>query len=485
MRHTPAAVVAAMLVVPGVCRAQEAAPDWRAAEAPLLTEHVQVTSRERFVKAGEAYFDHQSPPRWIVFQAVPNPGEGREADAFYSMYVARLRYEGSGERARIVGIEEPVRISPEGSANTCGWFHPAEPHRVLFGSTLVKPKAPEGGAGSGYRGGRGYVWQFPDEMDVVERAVPQIVPTLPESDPVRRQMARLEAIKADFEARLAKIRPRMTDPALKRDQQQAAAQEYVSVSDEMLARLDEDCPDVRSRQDWMAPRPVFTRGRYDAECSWSPDGRFVLYAHVRDERTAAPDGPPKDDADIWVYDTKDDAHFPLVAHDGYDGGPFFSPDGKRICYRSDRRMDDKLQIYVADLRFGPDGVTPVGVEREQAVTAGEDVNWAPYWHPTGRYLVFASSRVSHGNYEVFAAEVPPMGETVDVARIRTRRVTQAAGADILPAFSDDGRWMVWTAQRGEPAKGEPKASSQVWIARTGAAMKDAKAMFADAPAPRP
>ena len=41
----------------------------------------------------------------------------------------------------------------------------------------------------------------------------------------------------------------------------------------------------------------------------------------------------------------------IVQAKGYDGGPFFSPDGKRICYRSDRHGDNMLQIFVADLAF--------------------------------------------------------------------------------------------------------------------------------------
>src|SRR5439155_1297637 len=101
-------------------------------------------------------------------------------------------------------------------------------------------------------------------------------------------------------------------------------------------------------------QPVFSRPNYDAECSYSKDGRFILYAHVRDEQTR---GRP--DADIWVYDTRTGQQHEIVHADGYDGGPFFSPDNKRICYRSDRRGDDLLQLFVADLVFDKDGV-PIG-----------------------------------------------------------------------------------------------------------------------------
>jgi hypothetical protein len=460
--------------------ATPAAPpaDWRAAEAPLLTDHVQITARERFLKAGEAYFDHASPPRWVVFQAIPVPAQGQNPDAFYSMYVARLKYETDAPKPgdRITGIEEPVRISPEGSANSCGWFHPQQPWRVLFGCTLVAPKAREG---SGYRGSRGYVWQFPDEMDLCERSITAIAKALPEADPFAQQVRRMDAIMAEYTPKLAELRGATRQPGAVG---QAAAKGYVSLSDELFAKLDAECPDVRRVQNWASPQPVFTRRRYDAECSYSPDGRFILYAHVRDEPTKAPSGEPKDDADLWLYDTRTQAQVELVARDGYDGGPFFSPDGKRICYRSDRKLNDELQVYVADLAFDAEGV-PTGIARETPITAGSDVNWAPYWHPSGEYLVFASSNVGHQNYEVFAAEVPPMGATREASQLRTRRVTNAPGADVLPAFSDDGRYFIWTCQRGEPAPGETKPSSQVWIARTTPGMGGAKAMFGEAAKP--
>jgi hypothetical protein len=50
----------------------------------------------------------------------------------------------------------------------------------------------------------------------------------------------------------------------------------------------------------------------------------------------------------------------------------------------------------------------------------------------------------------------------------TRRVTFAGGADVLPVFSRDGRWMMWTAQRGEMIVGETRPSSQLWMARWNA-----------------
>jgi len=356
-------------------------------ESRLLSGHVQLTSRDAFVKAGEAYFDHHSPPRWIIFQAVPVPPAGREPDPFYSMYVARLTRNAQGE---IVGIGPPVLVSPPGSANTCGWFHPSEPGLVMFGSTL-RPPAAEQAAGFQV-GTRKYVWQFPEETEVcVARVALPAEPTPGQSAPPAR------------------------------------------------------------------PEPLFTRAHYDAECTWSPDGRHVLYTHVREPK----DENDRPDADIWVYDTRRDRHTPLVEAPGYDGGPFFSPDGTMICYRSDRRLDDRLQVFVARLERGPDGAI-TGLASERQLTDDSHVNFGPFWHPSGRFLAFGSSAVGHHNYEVFAIEVDLEKKSAD---LRQRRVTHAPGADLLPAFSDDGALMMWTAQRGPLASGETRPSSQVWLVR--------------------
>src|SRR5690606_18841641 len=118
------------------------------------------------------------------------------------------------------------------------------------------------------------------------------------------------------------------------------------------------------------------------------------------------------------------------------------------------------QIFIAALDFNDDGV-PVGIKSEHQLTDNSHVNWAPYWHPSGEYLVYASSEAGHHNYEVFAVEVAPGKEP---RTIRTRRITQASGADVLPVFSDDGSLMMWTAQRGPAAEGEGRPSSQIWIA---------------------
>ena len=361
--------------------------DWRRLEAPLLTEHVQLTSRDMFVKAGEAYFDPTTT--WVIFQAVPVADEGTPAGNHYSMYVARLRRNADGA---IVGLDEPILLSEPGSANTCGWFHPTVPGLVLFGSTVVEPSLDEK---PGYDSGR-YRWAFPIEMEIVQRYVPEIA-----------RDAGVDEVPEEYAACVS------------------------------------------------APAPIFEIPGYTAEGSWSSDGRYLLYAHASVENSEA----RRPDADIWIYDTKTGEHHEIVGELGYDGGPFFSPDGTAICYRSDRRRDNLLQLFVTELTFDDNGAP--SAKREIPLTANAEVNWAPFWHPSGKLLIFASSAMGHTNYEVFSIE---FGDAAP-SELATRRVTRATGADVLPVFSPDGSLMMWTAQRGPLAEGEERPSSQLWIAK--------------------
>src|SRR5215831_8988938 len=89
-------------------------------ESDTLSEVVQLT--RGFDRAGEAYFSPDM--KWIVFEAVP------KGQQHYQMYLARLTYAGE----KITGAAEPIRISPEPSRNTCGFFSP-DGKSLIFAST--------------------------------------------------------------------------------------------------------------------------------------------------------------------------------------------------------------------------------------------------------------------------------------------------------------------------------------------------------------
>ncbi|MDG3003428.1 TolB family protein [Paludisphaera mucosa] len=168
---------------------------------------------------------------------------------------------------------------------------------------------------------------------------------------------------------------------------------------------------------------------YDAEGSFSPDGKQIVFTSFRDG-----------DGEIYVMDADGKNPRRITHAKGYDGGPFFSPDGKRIIYRSDRKGDDLLQIYINNVE-GSD---------ERALTANDAVNWGPFWHPDSKHIVYSTSRHGHSNYEVYLMNVDTNAE---------ERLTFHDGFDGLPVFSPDGKQMMWTSN----ARGTDR-NSQLFIA---------------------
>ena len=182
---------------------------------------------------------------------------------------------------------------------------------------------------------------------------------------------------------------------------------------------------------------------YDAECSYSPDGNHILFVSDRDG-----------DADIYTMNADGENVRQLTNSAGYDGGPFYSPDGKWITYRTDRIEKDLLQIHV----MRSDGSSDV------AITQGRGVRWAPFWHPTKPWLIWTgadhSDPTKRPNYDLWIARYDIHDDTFFCGA--PLRLTDHPGADVLPAFSVNGKQLMWTASRDE-SEGGRRASSQLWV----------------------
>ena len=159
---------------------------------------------------------------------------------------------------------------------------------------------------------------------------------------------------------------------------------------------------------------------YDAEGSYSPDGKQIVFTSFRDG-----------DPEVYVMDADGTNPRRVTNIKGYDGGPFFAPDGKRLVYRSDRKGNDLLQVFVNN----------TAGTAERPLTDDTNVNWGPYWHPDGKHVIYATSRFGHTNYDLMMVDAETGAE---------ERITFVEGFDGLPVFSPDGSKLMWTSSGRTP-----------------------------------
>ncbi|MCB0215776.1 MAG: M28 family peptidase [Chloroflexi bacterium] len=186
---------------------------------------------------------------------------------------------------------------------------------------------------------------------------------------------------------------------------------------------------------------------YDAEGSWSPDGSRIAFASNR-LAYAEPMSPEDQErfdfdngymADIYIMDADGGNLQRLTDAPGYDGGPFFSPDGSRIVYRHFNETGELAEIW---------SMATDGSDKRQLTHLGA-MSWAPFYHPSGKYIVFTTSLHGFANFEIYMVDVEGTKEPL--------RVTFTDGPDVLPVFSPDGKQITWSTRRGG-------AGSQQWIA---------------------
>jgi Tol biopolymer transport system component len=212
---------------------------------------------------------------------------------------------------------------------------------------------------------------------------------------------------------------------------------------------------------------------YDAEGAYSPDGKQIVFCSLRaalaQERRPASQRQryhqdPSWFGDIYIMNADGSNVRRLTTEPGYDGGPFFSPDGNRIVWR---HLDEENGTIADIWTMNLDG------SDKRRLTNFASMSWAPFYHPSGEYLVFTSNKLGFENFELFLVDVKGEHEPV--------RVTFTPGFDGLPVFSPDGKKLCWTSGRTKDGK------SQLFLAdwndaAARAALKDAASPQVPTPA---
>jgi Tol biopolymer transport system component len=204
-----------------------------------------------------------------------------------------------------------------------------------------------------------------------------------------------------------------------------------------------------ARRDGSNVRRLTSETGYDAEGAFSPDGASIVFCSLRaaypSNKLSAADlkrleTDPSYFGDVYLMNADASSVRRLTEEPGYDGGPFFSPDGRRIAWRHFNTNGVIADVFT----MRPDG------SDKRRVTDFACMSWAPYFHPSGRYLIFTANKLGFGNFELFLADAN--GERKPV------RVTFTDGFDGLPVFSPDGKKLAWTSARTSDGK------SQLFIA---------------------
>ena len=160
---------------------------------------------------------------------------------------------------------------------------------------------------------------------------------------------------------------------------------------------------------------------YDAEGSWSSDGSLIAFASNRsaceeklnDEQRAAFDLDPAWANEIYVMNADGSQVKRLTTSPGYDGGPFFSPDGKRICWRRFAENGATAEIMTMNID---------GSDQQQLTHLGA-MSWAPYYHPSGQYLIFTTNKHGFANFELYIVDADGKREPA--------RVTHTPGLSLI------------------------------------------------------
>lgn len=192
---------------------------------------------------------------------------------------------------------------------------------------------------------------------------------------------------------------------------------------------------------------------YDAEATVSPDGKFIVFTSTR-----------SGDLELWRYEISTGNLLQLTNIPGYDGGAFFSNDSKKIVWRASRPVGEAeaqykellaqnlveptaLNIFIADI----DG------KNVEQITNLPGANWAPYFHPSDKKVLFCSNHHSQKEggrlFDIFM---------IDLDTKEIEQITHSGTFDAFPMFSPDGKKLAFASNR-QP-DGKPTRATNIFVA---------------------
>ncbi len=176
---------------------------------------------------------------------------------------------------------------------------------------------------------------------------------------------------------------------------------------------------------------------YYAEATVSPDGKRIIF-------TSSMDG------DLEIYSMRTDGSDVrrLTHRLGYDGGPFYSPDGRMIVWRArypqNHEEETEYRSLLAQELVKPSRmdiwVARADGSQPRQVTNLQGASFAPFFASDGKRIIFSSNHHDPAGrmFDLFLVNVDGTG---------LERVTYGGEFDSFPMFSPDGRRLLWCSNR--------------------------------------
>lgn len=176
---------------------------------------------------------------------------------------------------------------------------------------------------------------------------------------------------------------------------------------------------------------------YDAEATVSAQGDKIVFTSDR-----------SGDLELYTCDIDGSNQQQITFELGYDGGAFFSPDGSKLIFRSSRpKTEADIKEYKDLLKDGLVKPTHMelytcnidGSELTQITNLG-NANWAPFFHPSGKKVIFASNHKGSKGFEfnLFMINIDGTG---------LEQITFDHIFDAFPMFSYDGKKLIFSSNR--------------------------------------
>ena len=177
---------------------------------------------------------------------------------------------------------------------------------------------------------------------------------------------------------------------------------------------------------------------YDAEATVSPDGKKIVFTS---DRTG--------DLELWTMNIDGSDQKQVTFGLGYDGGAFFSPDSKSLVFRASRPQTEEDVKEYKDF-LSRHLVAPTSMEIYTCNVDGSNLkqitklgkaNWAPFFTPNGKKILFSSNHQSKRGYD-FQLYMVNAADGSGLEQITTESIFNA-----FPMFSPDGKKLCWSSNR--------------------------------------